>query len=849
MKKRILILALIVGCLASAKAAPVTLDEARSLGQRFVSAHFEFERQSQDLTLVYSKPAFYVFNVGQAGYIILSADDSYRPVIGYSVEANFDPENLPPALSEYLDNLNDYRVQRGPVRASLEAERDWHSLRTKGTLVSRHGGRPDEYLVETKWNQNFPYNYFCPEDEAGPGGHTYAGCVATAASQLMKYWNHPVQGTGSHSYIPETNPQYGTQYANFGETTYDWEHMPNSISSASPQVEIEAIALLQYHVGVSVDMNYKPTGSGAATNDLITVMPMYFDYSNHMEIRRRENYSHEGYMQELINSFDMRWPVVHAGGGHAYVFDGYNDFDMIHVNWGWGGSSDNWYDIDDHGYTDGMRGIFNYVPKEIYDNSTPKAPTDLVATPDSDVALSATVTWNNPSQTLGNLQLTSLDQIVLMRGTQVVFTEDNPTPGAAMTFVDQTIPCYDRYEYTVYAVLNGQRGPSIQVTTPSFGPTCSWKFIMSSTNFVGWREGYIAVYNNVGTEIARLTVDSSVPLSTNVDMPLGWVSLRWVGPSSIPTPFDILINVKDAQNNSVYSYSGPVEGMEEGVFYENNNGCGQMPECGTPSSLTATQENGTDIVLHWTGVDDPGYGYLVYRDSVAYRLIQDGVTEFRDENVPLGGHCYQVTTLCEGGWNGESSNMACEASGACYAPRNIDYEMTSNFKCKLVWEQPEGGDLTGYYLYRKRGDGDYQRIKLLNANVTTYTDNTVTQEDDYYYQLLAYYRELDCLSAPAAYAFDPNQYFVHFYYSPTGVGEEDGATRLFPNPAQDQVTVEAEGLDFVELCNVLGQPLTLQRCQEGDTQLVIDLKNLNPGLYIVRIHTMSGVATRQVVKR
>ena len=102
-------------------------------------------------------------------------------------------------------------------------------LEKTGRMVSRHGGREDEFLVQTTWNQNYPYNYFCPEGDGGPGGHCYAGCVATAAAQLMKYWNHPLQGQGSHTYYPEDHPEYGPLTANFGETTYDWDNMPNSI--------------------------------------------------------------------------------------------------------------------------------------------------------------------------------------------------------------------------------------------------------------------------------------------------------------------------------------------------------------------------------------------------------------------------------------------------------------------------------------------------------------------------------------------------------------------------------------------------------------------------------------------
>ena len=179
-------------------------------------------------------------------------------------------------------------------------------LEKHGRLVSRHGGREDEYLVETKWNQNYPYNYFCPEGDGGPGGHCYAGCVATAAAQLMKYWDHPLQGQGSYTYTPEDHPEYGPLTVNFGEATYDWENMPVSINASSPQVQIEAVAQLIYHVGVSVDMNYRPSSSGAVTGRLCERMPAFFFYTDHMANLYREEYTHEEYMRS------RRWSCLCA---------------------------------------------------------------------------------------------------------------------------------------------------------------------------------------------------------------------------------------------------------------------------------------------------------------------------------------------------------------------------------------------------------------------------------------------------------------------------------------------------------------------------------------------------------
>ena len=96
------------------------------------------------------------------------------------------------------------------------------------------------------------WNDHCPEDNQGPGGNAYAGCVATAAAMVMKYWNHPEYGENSHAYY---HNDYGLVSADFN-TFYNWDDMDNN----SPT---ESSRKLLFHVGVSVEMHYGPSGSGA----------------------------------------------------------------------------------------------------------------------------------------------------------------------------------------------------------------------------------------------------------------------------------------------------------------------------------------------------------------------------------------------------------------------------------------------------------------------------------------------------------------------------------------------------------------------------------------------------------
>ncbi len=848
MRKRIFTMLVLAMTCVTLQARPVDQETAKRLGQSFVKANFEFTRQSNQLNLVqtaYSErgeACYYIFNVGDTGFVILAADDNYRPVIGYSDRGTFNPDDMAPALAEYLEVVRQGVMSASVASsASVAVAADWAMLEKNGRLVSRHGGREDVFLVQTTWNQNYPYNYFCPEGEGGPGGHCYAGCVATAAAQLMKFWNHPIQGQGSYTYIPEDHPEYGPLTANFGETTYDWDNMPNAISNNSPIEQIEAVAQLIYHVGVSVDMNYRPTSSGAVTGKLCQTMPAYFFYTDQMDNLYRENYTHEGYMQLVINSIDMNWPMVQRGGGHAYVLDGYNDNDMVHFNWGWSGSSDGWFNIDEHGYADGESIIYNYVPAEIY-SATANAPTDMNVVPANDGTLTASISWKNPSITLTNVPLTAIDQIVVARNGEVIFTEDNVTPGAEMSFVDESVPYYDVFDYAVYAIINGQHGASARAEKVLVAPTCDWKIIMQSSAFQGWNGGYVSLYSATGKEIQRFTIASSVPSTFNFPVPVGNVCFGWTVPNNNVSNMSLII--KDSEGNTAYTYQGNSSGMEEGVFYAVNNGCGNALVTTAPYHLMA-EMNESDAVLTWeNGGIVPDYGYIVYKDEQIYGFTTE--LSFVDENITVG-HCYTVTALNSGG-ESDHSNETCASAGDCKGATNFDYEYVgNNYKIKLLWDKPEPGDgLSGYYLFRKQGeDGTYERIKLLSASATNFTDNTANQQGDYYYRLYAYYSATDCTSAPASIKDDPNKFYLKVYYSPTDIEEtEKPEMKLYPNPVNHSLKIEAEGMTHVTVFNQLGQLIFALECDSNS--LNINVSDWNEGIYHVKVMTGNGWVSHRV---
>ena len=842
MKKIYLSLFMLIISMMSLQAKPIDHNLALTAAQKFATTQFANERAMPQLVYTGQDEAFFVFNVGDHAFVIIAGDDAHRPVIGYSDESSFDASNIPPALAYYLDGVAECMLQLRHAVATPKVAAEWNSILQHGRLISRNGGRGTGYFCQTKWNQDYPYNCCCPEDPAGSGGHTYVGCLATAMSQLMRFWAYPSKGNGSHCYYHE---DYGQICADFGNTDYDWDNMPNVLSSSSSEAEKLATGTLCFHCGVTIDMGYGPDGSGGASGPIPGVMHTYFDYSEANVQRSRNDYETETWKTMVREQFDMGWPMYYGGcendGCHAFVCDGYDDYDMFHFNLGWGGSSDGWYLIDDAPYTHPADAMFNFVPAWVY-NQTPSEPKNFTAVPVSDTDLKVHLSWSNPSTTLDGTALTSIEQIVVLRDNEVIATLDNVTPGASMEIEDVNVPRYDIYHYAVYAVANDRVGKHANVMKVLVGPTCQWKIIMTTNSFQGWFGGSINVYNTTGQMLGSYTMTSSTTVSVEPDMPLGRLSFGWT--ASNQTVNTMAFVIKDADNNTVYSFTGSSNDLTEGIFFETNNTCGGDLSCGTPENLVATVQDEA-ILLSWDAVENPGYGYNIYRDGLLYRLIQEGTT-FLDENVALGGHCYRVAVLCDGGENGETSNESCATVGPCYPPRDLDFEYTNNFKIKLRWETPEPHDgLSGYYLFRKDGEnGEFHRIKLLNASAVNYTDNSVFDEGDYYYRLYAYYGGLDCTSSPANRHYYENVFELHVYFSPTGMDENEARVKVYPNPTKGVVNLEAEGVTHVAVYNALGQCVMQKDVADG--QAVLDLHDAAPGLYLLRVMTDEGIISKRV---
>ena len=354
-------------------ASPVDSQTARRVAAGFFKVKGVEGVELVDISSSMPYREFYTFVAGEGkGFVIVAADDCVVPILGYSTSGTFQtkdmPSNIKGWLEDYEAQIGYYReMQSRRVAAENTPQADtirglWNSF-LHAVAPAPKLGTAVAPLVSTHWGQGQLYNSYCPYDSTF-FDHSVVGCVATATAQVMKYWNHPATGWGSHSFV---HPTFGTLGASFGTTTYAWSNMPDSLTYSSSYAQINAVAQLMYHIGVAIEMQYGPSavgGSGAyayAEGSNVgsygtTSVPCaenalryYFKYRSNIAHINYVDYGDNLWTTLLANEMNQGRPVIYSGrdtaSGHAFVCDGYDNNGLFHFNWGWLGVCDGYYAI------------------------------------------------------------------------------------------------------------------------------------------------------------------------------------------------------------------------------------------------------------------------------------------------------------------------------------------------------------------------------------------------------------------------------------------------------------------------------------------------------------------------
>ncbi|MBR0065803.1 MAG: C10 family peptidase [Paludibacteraceae bacterium] len=292
-----------------------------------------------DATDSLGHPLIYAVNFKtQGGFVLVSGDDRFADVLGYSDADNFNeqdmPDNMRAWLQGYIDEMNyltSINYQPSPRRA--------HASRTAVAP-----------LITTRWSQRSPYNDLCPMDTDSKRSIT--GCVATAMAQIINYHmqHHnaptiviaelPGYTTGSHGLEVATIPA--------GTVIPDKSLLLDEYDAQATDAQKEAVAQLMLYCGTSVQMDYSSSWSGAGSGIIAQTLTDCFGFDNTAKNVYRSDYSYAAWCNLLYQELDAGRPVIFSAtaaskGGHAFVVDAFDGESMFHTNWGWGGNHDGYF--------------------------------------------------------------------------------------------------------------------------------------------------------------------------------------------------------------------------------------------------------------------------------------------------------------------------------------------------------------------------------------------------------------------------------------------------------------------------------------------------------------------------
>ncbi len=433
-------------------AKPTTPEQARRVVQNWLSREAtplgaRLGRQIREVKTFNgetSTPAYYVIYLNPSGLVFLPADDLVEPIIGFVSEAtSFDPSpknplgalvsrDIPVRVMEAQKTEAQARKELMPLAPEshwAKAQRKWERLANPAAGLDAYwpGFGPTDIrvapLVQSKWNQggsdgSYPpecnnpcYNYYTPPNVPGNPYNYVCGCPATAMSQLLRYWQYPVApvfGTFNITIngFSSTRPIRGGSLSGGG---YDWDNMVlDPADSGANSTQCQAIGALTADAGVSVNTDYGQDSSGV--KDIASLVPALintFRYSNAIcgstDLPQSWTNIPLPTLYSMINpNLDAQYPVLFAiasnTGGHVIVGDGYGYTASTiyhHLNMGWSGSNDAWYNLPDMYTSNGFYGVLDQCIYNVYKTGTGEIISgrvkDSAGNPLSGVTLTATV--------------------------------------------------------------------------------------------------------------------------------------------------------------------------------------------------------------------------------------------------------------------------------------------------------------------------------------------------------------------------------------------------------------------------------------------------------------------------
>ncbi len=513
-KQLFLLLVLCVSIGLLGQAAPITQQKARQEAARFLQSkqktgsNLKFAAQGVPTVqaTATSNAAYYVFNIGNnQGFVIVAGDDRINPILGYSDEGYFDeakaPANMKFWLNEYAQQIS-LLDKVSNINGAIAAPRLANVVDTRNSIAP---------MITTKWDQATPYWNECPQfmnsDNEEDGYElAYTGCVATSMSQLMNYYKYPTQTTQvipSYTFTySDGNYNYSTvQMEELPITTFDWAHMKDSYTGAEDEIYTSAVAHLMYYVGCAVKSQYGISSTGAYTDDIPNGFAL-FGYGS--KLAYRNDYTQDVWDEMVYQELAAGRPMIYngtagSGGGHSFICDGYEYGNYFHINWGWSGMGNGYFQLavlnpyasgiggssSAEGYNMKQNIVYNVIPG----GSTPGGGEDEEDPVLTTTAISGPSGWDRDGQSYPF-------KIYKSKIVKVSYSDHSGSGKKFKTALALYDPSTDSFEICENSESNGY----FTVTTSALGQTTSFGSGIASnaSNVIKFGAGKTGIYHLVG---------------------------------------------------------------------------------------------------------------------------------------------------------------------------------------------------------------------------------------------------------------------------------------------------------------------------------------------------------------
>ena len=315
-----------------------------------------------------------IYNYRNA-FIVISTYKQLPPIKAFSLENSINIQSRTDNNISLYDLLFDFYsnspLDKAQNTVSYSKNREkWNIILTNGVKYTKEQYGPllsSLYgQVNCKDENNKTVNvtnYYTPNNYA-------VGCVAITFTEILQYYKWPRRGVGSHSYNDSYGTTIGPHSIHFDNEYYNWNDILDEYyKKATSLAQREELGKLAYHTAVAVDMDFEYNGSTSNINRIPAAANKYFRFTAE-HITKSATDFWERVRNNIKDSYPVQFAIYTASGaGHAVVGDGVKDVsgtNFYHLNMGWWGSSNGWYDTENGfnagGYSNITAAVVDMVP-------------------------------------------------------------------------------------------------------------------------------------------------------------------------------------------------------------------------------------------------------------------------------------------------------------------------------------------------------------------------------------------------------------------------------------------------------------------------------------------------------